>query len=839
VTVVEHGGIFISYRRKDASHLAARLYGQLSKRLGKGQVFMDVDMIEPGADFAEEINRALSACKVLLAVIGPAWLTATDEAGRRRLDDLDDFVRREIEAALTRGMQVIPILEEGTVMPGRQDLPDSLASFAGRNAFVIRHESFDSDAARLCAKIEGLLTARILANAEDTARSCDEESEVPLPPPSEIDAPRQLRHLPPGVTFIGRHRELAELDRQLARPSAETPGEASAETSRGPRICVVHGLGGVGKSTLAVEYAWNQKDVCNPIWHVTADNRAAVREDLAERARGLHPALLREHDVGQDDRMEFAVQYLSLHKDWLLILDNVHALEDVRWLLNRVGDGQVVITSRLGSGWQSAFTVRELRLESLPEKESVEMLTSVADPGQGEYSPSWPADAAHLVRELGYLPLAIKIAGGYLDQVKIPPAEYRALLRKNPGNIIDRRVVGDSSGETIARIWGITVDRLADEERQAEKAGTPLVLQLLRVLAWFGPEPVPREVFDRLDLGDGHNAAVQESLGKLAGYHLITLTGNSITVHRLVQLIARTPSLEDPHRRRADIEDARDVAIRLVNAAVPGDHTNPRSWVRWRAMLPHIRALAEHIELAADNERLRALFNRTALFLFEQGPLPVSASPDQSDPGHQEDSPAVAVSYLERTKVADTYEGFQGRRHFAWYAGTETDVRQVMVEAEGRGDVNKALLCEHDLGWKLIHGGDLAGAEQMFRKTIAGQELLPQERHNMFASQYGLGFALLRQGRLPAAEDVLRNCFTERVKDFGDRHPHVLETERLLATVILYRGRTEEARKMLRSILARQQEALPPGHRETQWTAHLLDTLDIPVPAPAENPPPA
>jgi hypothetical protein len=747
-------------------------------------------------------------------------------------------------------------------MPSRQDLPDSLTGLADRHAFLIRHESFGSDAARLSAKIEGVLTARILTDAENVARSPLDESgvahgpssiamapaaagppgsttnnmrpEASLPSPSKVDAPLQLRNLPPGVNFIGRHRELAELDRQLTRQLYER----SAATKRGPRICVVHGLGGVGKSTLAIEYAWNQKDLRNPIWHVTADSQAAVREDLAERARGLHPALLREDNVGQDDRTEFAIQYLATHQDWLLILDNVDALEDVRWLLNRVGEGQVIITSRLGRGWQSAFTVAELRLESLPDAESVEMLANVADPGQGEFIPSWPADATQLVRELGYLPLAIKIAGGYLGQVRIPPAQYLTLLRKNPRNIIDRRVIGDSSGETIARIWGITVERLANEERRAGTTGTPLVVQLLRVLAWFGPESVPREVFDRLDLGGGDNAAVQESLGKLAGYHLITLTRTSITVHRLVQLVARTPSPEDPHRRRADIEDAREVAIRLVNAAVPGDHTNPRSWAQWRTMLPHIRALAEHIELAADNEGLRAVFNRTALFLFEQGPLPASASPEQSDPSHQEDSPAVALGYLRRTKVADTYEGFMGRRHFAWYSGTESDVRQIMLEARDRGDVNRALLCEHDLGWKMLLSGDLLGAEKMLRKTVAGQELLPEERHNMFASQYGLGFALLRQERLPEAEDVLRNCFTERVKDFGDQHPHVLETERLLATAILYQGRAEEARKMLRSILIRQQETLPPGHRETRWTAHLLDTLEVPVPVHEESPPP-
>src|SRR5215472_12214630 len=119
-------GIFVSYRRQDSSHLAGRLYDRLADRFGEGQVFMDVDTIHPGIDFAEEVNRAVAACKVLVAVIGPNWLTATDERGRRRLDAPDDFVRLEIEAALARGVRIIPVLAQDATMPRQAELPESL-----------------------------------------------------------------------------------------------------------------------------------------------------------------------------------------------------------------------------------------------------------------------------------------------------------------------------------------------------------------------------------------------------------------------------------------------------------------------------------------------------------------------------------------------------------------------------------------------------------------------------------------------------------------------------------------------------------------------------------------
>lgn len=117
--------------------MAGRLSDRLVERFGKNHVFIDVDAIQPGEDFAEEIFRAVAACAVLLAIIGPSWLTAADERGSRRLEDPQDWVRLEIQAALTRGVRVIPILGEGAVMPAADDLPDSLAGLARRDACLI------------------------------------------------------------------------------------------------------------------------------------------------------------------------------------------------------------------------------------------------------------------------------------------------------------------------------------------------------------------------------------------------------------------------------------------------------------------------------------------------------------------------------------------------------------------------------------------------------------------------------------------------------------------------------------------------------------------------------
>jgi hypothetical protein len=102
--------IFISYRRDDASFPAGRLYDRLSGHFRQNQIFMDVDNVEPGADFLEVIKASVGSCEVLIAVIGKDWLSSTDKEGKRRLDNPDDFVRIEIATALERGIPVVPVL---------------------------------------------------------------------------------------------------------------------------------------------------------------------------------------------------------------------------------------------------------------------------------------------------------------------------------------------------------------------------------------------------------------------------------------------------------------------------------------------------------------------------------------------------------------------------------------------------------------------------------------------------------------------------------------------------------------------------------------------------------
>jgi ABC-type amino acid transport substrate-binding protein len=151
------GRIFISYRREESAYPAGWLYDRLADRYGEDQVFKDVDSIDLGDDFVEVITGAVAACDVLLAVIGQEWLTVTDDHGGRRLDNPDDFVRLEIEAALSRKVRVIPILVDEASMPRAEELPDSLAPLERRQALELSPVRFDSDTNRLLKVLDKTL----------------------------------------------------------------------------------------------------------------------------------------------------------------------------------------------------------------------------------------------------------------------------------------------------------------------------------------------------------------------------------------------------------------------------------------------------------------------------------------------------------------------------------------------------------------------------------------------------------------------------------------------------------------------------------------------------------
>jgi TIR domain len=150
-------GVFLSYRREDAAPYARMLKDELSRRISDARVFMDLDSIEAGVDFAEVIRDTIESSAVLVALIGRQWAVLSDEGGRRRLDDPDDYVRLEIQSALERDVRVIPVLVDGAKPPRQQQLPAELQKLARLNAFELSNDRYQYDRDRLVTLIQGVL----------------------------------------------------------------------------------------------------------------------------------------------------------------------------------------------------------------------------------------------------------------------------------------------------------------------------------------------------------------------------------------------------------------------------------------------------------------------------------------------------------------------------------------------------------------------------------------------------------------------------------------------------------------------------------------------------------
>jgi hypothetical protein len=244
------GGVFISYRREDSGGFAGRIYDRLTSRLGRDGVFFDVDNISPGLDFVDVLSERVGKCDALLAVIGRAWNPVSGNDNRRRIDDPSDFVRVEIEAALARGIRVIPVLVDGAPMPRAEDLPESLRKLTRRQGIEISLTRFDSDAELLTlalSQLEEELREREGGEAESAAPPADEDRREP----EAAQRPKQAKASV--ATSVSPGASLA-VEPSRADPSIPPPAErANPRGRRSLLYLAIAGLAVAGAAALLLQ----------------------------------------------------------------------------------------------------------------------------------------------------------------------------------------------------------------------------------------------------------------------------------------------------------------------------------------------------------------------------------------------------------------------------------------------------------------------------------------------------------------------------------------------------------------------------------------------------------
>lgn len=414
-----------------------------------------------------------------------------------------------------------------------------------------------------------------------------------ITPMEQVDPAPGVINLPGrSALFVGREQDMRRLRKAITSAALGSVV-----------VTAVHGLGGVGKSTLAAHYAQAHRAEYSLVWWITADAPSAIETGVAQLAVAVQPAVA---GLPLEQQTEHGLRWLATHQGWLLILDNLTAPTDAATQLARLPGGHVVITSRRTTGWHTLAT--PVLLDVLEPAEAVEMLTRILSHDRAASAGS-AGDVAAVCAELGYLPLAIEQAGAYITETGTSPRAYRELLARYPAAMYQQTAEGGDAQRTMARIWRVTLDTLAT---------TPLAGQVLRVLAWYAPKDIPTALLTGL----AEQPALVTAIGRLAAYGMITYRDGVISVHRLVQAVTRTADPDDPHRTPAEVTTAREHATRIL-ARILGslDVEDPAQWPVLHVLLPHTAALIGHTLPAEDSIDTATVMISIGVFLYGQGSL--------------------------------------------------------------------------------------------------------------------------------------------------------------------------------------------------------------------------
>jgi tetratricopeptide (TPR) repeat protein len=399
--------------------------------------------------------------------------------------------------------------------------------------------------------------------------------------------------------FTGRDDILAKLrEGASSRITAVLP----EQDPDNPQPQAVHGLGGVGKTAIAIEYAHRFSSEYDLVWWIPSDQLPSVRGSLAALAARLHLELPSTTVI--DGAIAAVIEALRLgepYRRWLLVFDNADQPEDINNLIPR-GPGDVLVTSR-NHRWQSV--INTVPMDVFLRQESKDFLLKRVPRGLGD------VDAGRLAAELGDLPLALEQAGAMLAETGMHADEYLRLLDEQVTGLMDEGKSPDYP-RSMTAAWKLSVTALQQR--------LPLALELLRCCAFFGPEPIPTNVLRRGAQPTGTAVAevisdpilMAGAIRELARYALVTLDGTSIKVHRLIQALLRD-ELTDGQRA-----GYRHEAHLILATAAPADPDDAKTWPRFKELLPHVNS--ESTELPKSGEpRVRDLALTMMRYLYQSG----------------------------------------------------------------------------------------------------------------------------------------------------------------------------------------------------------------------------
>ncbi|WP_405581782.1 FxSxx-COOH system tetratricopeptide repeat protein [Streptomyces sp. NBC_01092] len=787
------------------------------------------ELLAPFRDAPGSPTSMLAACERLTEVISGGDVTAfprLDDTERKRvlalykrprpLQNTDihvSFVPEDrtwadwIEFTLKSVGFQVHLLSSSTTHPSERSAPDPTGKSATRTLAVLSHAYRDSVEARAAWEttdaVDGLGNRRTLVTvrvddvrmsppfsdraAADLARCGPNEEAARQALLNAVEAPTQPLFSPAAASDRGPRFPGAEpfvFSLPIRNPSftgrEELLGHVRERLRAGNGTVLLRGMGGVGKTMLALEFAHRFKSDYDVVWHIQADQRNLAVEQFAGLAGHLEISE-RKNPTATAAAVKDALRLGRPYSRWLLILDNVEHVNDLSDLLVSSKAGHVLITSQRSEGWERYAEIADVGV--FEREESVAHLKRRLTECSTE-------EADEVASALGDLPLAVEHAAAVLKESGLQTQEYVKLLERQPaadtaGLSPDDRLLD------VSKTWSVAIGQL--------NKNFPPAVQLLKLAAWFSPEPISMDLLQSTQIAQsltGQNSTrdqefrprafdstemIARAFQELSRLSLATVDrkSRSLRVHRLVQMSVRL------NMTKEDQEATRDVVFRTLVAARPeqDDPEDHNTWERYRIIWPH---LGTSWALAAPDYGIRKLIVDRVRQLRRRGEL--------------------KQAYDLSTRV-----------HQGWREHSGPDERWVLhmgfqianiLRAQGR--YQEALELDTDV---------------LHRQEAALDS--PHDLHILMTSG-GVAADLRGLGRYSEALDRDRLNHEQFLELFGEDHPRSLMAANNYAVCLRVLGQYTDALRLDRKTMETRNKILGPEHAYTRAStiSYARDLLD-------------
>ncbi|MFI1223398.1 MULTISPECIES: FxSxx-COOH system tetratricopeptide repeat protein [unclassified Streptomyces] len=613
--------------------------------------------------------------------------------------------------------------------------------------------------------------ADISAPADNTARRAHEDMEVKAPEVRFVRSgqPKIMGNVPPkNPNFTGREALLEAVRRQLAED------ETTAVLPH-----ALHGLGGVGKSQIAVEYVYRHSGDYNVIWWIPAEKESLILAALAELASSLGLEVGPQANTAVPAVRE-ALRTGKPFGNWLLVFDNAENIEAVRSYFPNGGPGKIIVTSR-NREWERVAT--PLSVDVFDREESIALLKRRAR-GLSTY------DADRLAEALGDLPLAIEQAGAWHAATGMPVDEYLQLLDERRPEILELAPSPDYP-LPVAAVWDISLGRLSAEN--------PAARQLLQICACMAPEPIPLSM-----LRGGRNVQITPELDRvlrdplllaratrdLSKLSLVRLDhkAGTLQMHRLMQnvIVARM----EPEER----EQMRNAAHLLLTTAKPGGPASPEQWPAYLGLLPHVIASEA---VGSSDAWVRDLVFDMVTFLYYWGAHETGADlTRQAWEAWHEQSGEEDLHVIRITKMLGFYLQHLGR------IAEAAALSEQALETSRSAPIPEEELIDSmlQMAGSLRYRGDFYAARDLDAEAFErSSDLYGPEDPTTLSAAHSYGISLRVSGEFRRAQEIDEETVRQRQLLYGPTSGLTLNTLRSLATDVREAGDFLEARSLQES----------------------------------------